>query len=129
MSGLPTRIFSRRSCCSPFITPMMTMSALTPTSTPPMAMMLISESSLEPRRLRKYLHAICNSSVVTLVSSSEKELHRAQIILIYSRCLFIARRTQLGLCLESPPLVQRIVQLAEGVCHLLPIREQLEPLG
>ena len=31
MSGLPVRIFSRRSFCRPFITPMMTTSALTAT--------------------------------------------------------------------------------------------------
>ena len=53
MSGLPMRIFSRRSCCSPFITPMMTMSALTPTTTPPIAITLISDSSFDPRRLRR----------------------------------------------------------------------------
>jgi hypothetical protein len=53
MSGLPTRIFSRRSFCSPFITPMMTMSALTPTSTPPIAMTLISDTRRELRRLRR----------------------------------------------------------------------------
>src|ERR1700716_4285253 len=54
--------------------------------------------------------------------------HGAQIILIYLGRLFIARRAQLGLRLEAPPLVQWIIQLAEGVCHLLPVREQLEPL-
>src|SRR6185437_12674233 len=75
MSGLPTRIFSRRSCCNPFMTPMITIKALTPTSTPPMAMMLISDSSFEPRRLRKYLQAICSSSLLIPVSSSEKESH------------------------------------------------------
>ena len=53
MSGLPIRIFSRRSRCSPFITPMMTISALTPTTTPPIAMTLMSDSSLDPRRLRR----------------------------------------------------------------------------
>src|SRR5690606_9326107 len=61
MSGLPMRIFSRRSRCNPFITPMMRMSALTPTTTPPMAITLIIDSSLEPRRLRRYRQAISNS--------------------------------------------------------------------
>jgi hypothetical protein len=36
-----------------FITPMMTISALTPTSTPPIAMTLISDNRLDPRRLRR----------------------------------------------------------------------------
>ena len=53
MSGLPMRIFSRRSFCSPFITPMITISALTATVTPPIAMRLISDSSFDPRRLRR----------------------------------------------------------------------------
>jgi hypothetical protein len=53
IEGLATRIFSRRSCWRPFITPMMTISALTPTTTPPMAMTLMNESSRDPRRLRR----------------------------------------------------------------------------
>jgi hypothetical protein len=52
-SGLPIRIFSRRSFWSPFITPMITINALTPTMTPPIAIMLISDSSFDPRRLRR----------------------------------------------------------------------------
>ena len=47
MSGLPMRIFSRRSVCRPFITPMITISALTAMVTPPMAITLISDSSFE----------------------------------------------------------------------------------
>ncbi len=53
MSGDPMRIFSRRSRCNPFITPITTMRALTPTMTPPMAMTLMNDSSFEPRRLRR----------------------------------------------------------------------------
>src|ERR671926_241690 len=64
MSGLPMRILSRRSVCKPFMTPMITISALTPTSTPPIAMTLISERRREPRRLRRYLQAIASSSFV-----------------------------------------------------------------
>src|SRR3954465_2673925 len=55
---------------------MMMISALTPTSTPPIAMILISESSLEPRLLRRYRHAICNSSLLTPASSLETVSHR-----------------------------------------------------
>jgi len=53
ISGLPTRIFSRRSFCSPFMTAMMRISALTPTATPPIAITLISDNSRDPRRLRR----------------------------------------------------------------------------
>jgi hypothetical protein len=52
MSGLPIRIFSRRSVCSPSMTPMMTMSALTATVTPRIAIVLMSDSRRDPRRLR-----------------------------------------------------------------------------
>ncbi len=41
---------------------MMTISALTPTSTPPMAMTLMKDNRRDPRRLRRYRHAIANSS-------------------------------------------------------------------
>jgi hypothetical protein len=51
-SGLPTRILSRRSRWSPFMTAMITMSAPTPTMTPAIAMTLMNDSSREPRRLR-----------------------------------------------------------------------------
>ena len=47
------RIFSRRSVCSPFITPMITISALTATVTPRIAIVLMSDSSRDPRRLRR----------------------------------------------------------------------------
>jgi hypothetical protein len=47
------RIFSRKSFCSPFMTPIITISALTPTITPPIAIMLISDRSFDPRRLRR----------------------------------------------------------------------------
>ena len=43
--GLPTRILSRRSSRSPFITPSTTISALTPTTTPPVAITLLSEAA------------------------------------------------------------------------------------
>jgi hypothetical protein len=53
MSGLPTRIFSRRSRCRPFITPMMMISALTPTTTPPIAITLMKDSRRDRRPLRR----------------------------------------------------------------------------
>jgi len=52
-SGLATRIFSRKSVCRPFITPMITTSALTPTITPAMAMTVMNDKSRDPRRLRR----------------------------------------------------------------------------
>src|SRR3954463_7657251 len=73
MSGLPIRIFSRRSLCRPLITPMMTISALTATVTPRMAMMLISESSFDPRRLRRYRQAIDISRRVMFYPSRNSE--------------------------------------------------------
>jgi hypothetical protein len=51
-SGLPTRIFSRRSRCNPFMTAMITMSAPTPTITPAIAITLMNDNSRDPRRLR-----------------------------------------------------------------------------
>ncbi|OYV72083.1 MAG: hypothetical protein B7Z72_05555 [Gemmatimonadetes bacterium 21-71-4] len=52
-SGLPSRILFRRSVCSPVITPLIRIRALTPTITPPIAITLISDSRREPRRLRR----------------------------------------------------------------------------
>ena len=66
MSGLPMRIFSRRSFCSPVITPMMTISALTAMVTPPIEMRLISDSSFDPRRLRRYRDARPSSRRVVI---------------------------------------------------------------
>ena len=71
-SGLPIRIFSRKSFCSPVMTPMITMSALTPTTTPPIAITLISDSSFDPRRLRRYRHAMPSSSRLIRGASWER---------------------------------------------------------
>ena len=55
---------------------MMTISALTPTTTPTIAITLISDSSFDPRRLRRYRHAIASSSEFIPVASSETESRR-----------------------------------------------------
>ena len=47
------RILSRRSDCSPFITPSTSTSAVTPTVTPPTAITVIKDSSRDERRLRR----------------------------------------------------------------------------
>ena len=49
MSGLPVRIFSRRSFCRPFMTPMMTTSALTATVTPRIAISRDQRQQLRSR--------------------------------------------------------------------------------
>ncbi len=53
MCGLATRILSRRSACSPFITPSTPTSAATPTVTPSTAITVMNETSRDsPRLLR-----------------------------------------------------------------------------
>src|SRR5215203_4808322 len=52
--------------------------------------------------------------------------HRAEIILVYPTGLEIARREQPGLGLEPLALVDRVVELTEGIRHLLAARKQLE---
>src|SRR5687768_18024768 len=56
-------------------------------------------------------------------------LHGAQVVLVHPRRLEVAGRPQPRLRLEAPPLVDRVVQLAEGVRELASVREQLEALG
>src|SRR5678815_5133000 len=55
-------------------------------------------------------------------------LHRAQVILVHVRSLFVPRRAQPRLRLEAAALVDGVVQLTEGVSELAPLGEQLEPL-
>jgi hypothetical protein len=50
MCGLVPRILSRRSRCSPVITAVTTISAITPTKTPPIEIRVISERKRIPRR-------------------------------------------------------------------------------
>src|SRR5687768_16971211 len=52
--------------------------------------------------------------------------HGAQVVLVHPAGLLVAGRTELGLRLESPPLVDGIVELAEGVGELASPREELE---
>ena len=55
------------------MTPMTTISALTPTTTPTIAMTLMNDSSFDPRRLRRYRQAIESSRELIPVSLSERE--------------------------------------------------------
>src|SRR5688500_10763318 len=56
-------------------------------------------------------------------------LHRAEVVLVHARRLEVAGGPQPRLRLEAPPLVDRVVQLAEGVRQLAAVREELEALG
>ncbi len=56
-------------------------------------------------------------------------LHRPEIVLVDTAALLRRRRPQPRLRLEPRTLVDRVVQLAERIGQLAPIREQLEPLG
>ena len=47
------RIFSRSSLCSPFITPITTIKAVTPTATPAVAISVMSDTNRDERRLRR----------------------------------------------------------------------------
>jgi hypothetical protein len=55
-------------------------------------------------------------------------LHGAQVILVHLTRLVIARRPEPRLRLEPLTLIDRVVQLAEGVRQLLATRKQFEPL-
>ena len=57
----------------------MTMSALTPTTTPPIAITLMSDSSFEPRRLRRYRQAIAELEPRSFGAHRRKEDHVADV--------------------------------------------------
>ena len=149
-SGLPMRIFSRRSFCNPFITPMMTINALTATATPPIEIRLISESSFDPRRLRRYREASQSSRRLSFRAQRGKQddvadvrrvgeiheqpvdpdpypahrrhavFHRPEIILVDARRFLVAGGAKPSLRLEPTALIDRIVELAERIRELRP---------
>src|SRR6188508_2313312 len=53
-------------------------------------------------------------------------LHRAQVVFVDARGLEIARGLEPGQVLEARALIDRIVELAESICHFLAIDEELE---
>src|SRR5450759_703680 len=55
-------------------------------------------------------------------------LERADVVLVHRVRLEVAARAVLQLRFEASPLLDRIVELAEGVRHLEPADVELEPL-
>src|SRR5690349_13905779 len=56
-------------------------------------------------------------------------LQRFDVILVEELRLVVPARPLARLILEAHPLIQRIVQLAEGIAHLQAARKELEALG
>ena len=56
-------------------------------------------------------------------------LHGPEIVLVDPRCLLVAGGAERRLRLEAAALVERIIELAEGVRELAPAGEELEALG
>src|SRR6266702_4791560 len=77
--GFATRILSRRSAWSPFITPSTTMSAMTPTVTPPTAMTEMSERRRVARLLRWIVQLAERVGELALLDEQIPSLHARRI--------------------------------------------------